>query len=102
LFEIGTSELPFDITMNVLLFLIAAVVVQCQNATSKMSINLQIQLYDGTSLAPTRYGIVLFRGFAELDIFGPSEAPGILALSTYMNISLIAKTLEPVPSSRMS
>jgi len=55
-----------------------------------------------TSLVPTRYGIVLFPGFAELDIFGPSEAVGILALSTYMDISMIAKTLQPVSSGRMS
>jgi len=49
----------------------------------------------------TRYGYILYPGFAPLDVFGPLEALGELSFITpNLNLTLIAETLEPVPSGK--
>ncbi|KUJ24687.1 class I glutamine amidotransferase-like protein [Mollisia scopiformis] len=53
-------------------------------------------------LAPTRYGVVIFPGFEVLDVFGPLEAFNALSLSYQLNLTLIAKTLDPVTSKPQS
>jgi transcriptional regulator GlxA family with amidase domain len=46
--------------------------------------------------APTRFGYILFPGVEALDVFGPLEALNLLSLTTYLNLTLIAETLDPV------
>lgn len=48
--------------------------------------------------APTHYGILLPRGFAPMDVFGPVEVFQALARNTHLKLSLVARTLEPVSS----
>ncbi|KAH6671301.1 class I glutamine amidotransferase-like protein [Halenospora varia] len=48
--------------------------------------------------APKTYGVLLFPGFSVLDVFGPLEALNGLAMLTHLNLSIIAETLAPVPS----
>ncbi|KAJ1323366.1 cyclohexyl-isocyanide hydratase [Microdochium nivale] len=45
---------------------------------------------------PVRFGMVLFPGFTPLDVFGPLDMLNSLSLSQPMELSLIAKTLDPV------
>ncbi|KXJ86108.1 DJ-1/PfpI family protein, partial [Microdochium bolleyi] len=40
--------------------------------------------------------MILFPAFTPLDVFGPLDMLNTLSLSVHMNLSLIAKTLEPV------
>ena len=47
---------------------------------------------------PTRYGIVLFKGFQTLDVFGPLDILNLLSRTRPLSCSLIAETLDPVSS----
>ncbi|KAK2599845.1 hypothetical protein N8I77_011567 [Diaporthe amygdali] len=44
------------------------------------------------------WGVVLFRAFDGLDIFGPLDALQLLAFQRQMNLYLIAETMDPVTS----
>jgi hypothetical protein len=47
----------------------------------------------------TKYGYILYPGFAALDVFGPLEALAELSMITPdLNLTIIAETLDPVPS----
>ena len=71
--------------------------VRCLNQSRKTSSFFQMSHIDHCP-APTTYGVVLFPGFAVLDVFGPIEALNGLSMSTFMNLSIIADTLSPVSS----
>jgi len=51
---------------------------------------------------PIRYGYILFPGVQALDVFGPLDALNLLQGTHYMNLSLIAKTLDPVATNRLA
>ena len=58
---------------------------------------------NATSLPPPhKWGIVLFRAFEPLDVFGPYEALFTLARSSRIDISWLAETLEPVSTAPQS
>jgi transcriptional regulator GlxA family with amidase domain len=46
--------------------------------------------------APKNIGFLLFPSFQALDVFGPLDALNILSLRTYLNLTLIAATLDPI------
>lgn len=48
------------------------------------------------SSPPTKYGVALFNGFQSLDVFGPLDVLNLLAKSRPLELSLLAKTLDPV------
>ncbi|KAK2761643.1 hypothetical protein FQN54_001471 [Arachnomyces sp. PD_36] len=48
--------------------------------------------------APQNYAIVIFPGFQALDAFGPIDALNCLSRRTKINFSIIARTLDPVPT----
>ena len=51
----------------------------------------------------TEYGYILYPGFAALDVFGPLEALAELSMITPdLNLTIIAETLDPVPSVKAS
>ncbi|RDL30786.1 Class I glutamine amidotransferase-like protein [Venustampulla echinocandica] len=50
---------------------------------------------------PTRFGYVLFPGFEALDMFGSIDALNHLQELHYMNLTLIAATLDPVYTNRL-
>ncbi|KAK2627700.1 hypothetical protein QTJ16_002346 [Diplocarpon rosae] len=54
-----------------------------------------------TAPPPSRFGYVLFPGFQALDVFGPLDALNLLSLTTTLNLTLIAATLEPVHTDQM-
>ncbi|KAL3493968.1 DJ-1/PfpI family protein [Aspergillus germanicus] len=43
---------------------------------------------------PKTYGLVLFRGFEQLDVFGPLEALSLLTFRTKLKLYVIAETLD--------
>jgi transcriptional regulator GlxA family with amidase domain len=45
---------------------------------------------------PINYAVALFPGFQALDVFGPLDALNILSRWKGINLSVIARTLEPV------
>ncbi|KAL2823812.1 DJ-1/PfpI family protein [Aspergillus cavernicola] len=45
---------------------------------------------------PQTYGILLFRAFELLDVFGPLEALSLLATRTNLTLYLLSETLSPV------
>ncbi|KAL2857280.1 DJ-1/PfpI family protein [Aspergillus pseudoustus] len=45
---------------------------------------------------PKTYGMLLFRGFELLDVFGPLEALSVVARRTKIDLYLLAETLDPV------
>ncbi|KAJ8693359.1 hypothetical protein PTI98_008361 [Pleurotus ostreatus] len=51
-----------------------------------------------TANPPGNWGVLLFPNFAALDVFGPIEALNLLSETVPLNLSLIAKTLDPVPT----
>lgn len=54
------------------------------------------------STPPYSFGVVLFPGFQALDVFGPLDALNVLSFTTKINLTLIAATLDPVYTNRMS
>lgn len=48
------------------------------------------------STPPVRFGMILFPSFTPLDVFGPLDMLNFLSLSKPLELSLIAKTLDPV------
>ncbi|KAI0164057.1 class I glutamine amidotransferase-like protein [Xylariaceae sp. FL1272] len=46
----------------------------------------------------TRFGLVLFPGFQALDVFGPMDALNILSAAKPLTLSVVAATLDPVPT----
>jgi transcriptional regulator GlxA family with amidase domain len=69
------------ISGNVLSLLAAAypALASCQNVT-----------------APTRFGMIVFPAFTPLDVFGPLDMLNGFSLTHHMNLSIIAKSLDPV------
>jgi putative intracellular protease/amidase len=55
---------------------------------------------NGTCLEtnPRRFGILLPRAFAPLDVFGPVEILQALSRQTHLELSLLGRTLDPVSS----
>lgn len=47
---------------------------------------------------PKHIGIILFPGFQLLDITGPLDVLNILSRSTTLRLSILAQTLDPVPT----
>ncbi|KAL2859928.1 DJ-1/PfpI family protein [Aspergillus lucknowensis] len=47
-------------------------------------------------LAPKTFGVLLFRAFEPLDIYGPLEALSLLASETKLDLHFLAETLDPV------
>lgn len=47
---------------------------------------------------PSRFGMVLFPGFQNLDVFGPLESLFYMSIRRPLNLTLIAYTLDPVSS----
>ncbi|GAB1313344.1 DJ-1/PfpI domain-containing protein [Madurella fahalii] len=47
---------------------------------------------------PTHYGILLPQALAPLDVFGPLEVFQALARSTHLQLSVLARSLDPVSS----
>ncbi|KAK3997163.1 class I glutamine amidotransferase-like protein, partial [Cladorrhinum sp. PSN332] len=47
---------------------------------------------------PTHYGVLLFRAFELLDIYGPLDILQLLAHNRYLTLSLLARDLKPVTS----
>ncbi|OLN84996.1 Isonitrile hydratase 5 [Colletotrichum chlorophyti] len=45
---------------------------------------------------PKNFGMILYRAFEPLDVYGPLSALGSLARSYQMNLALITETMEPV------
>ncbi|KAI3616342.1 dj-1 family protein [Moniliophthora roreri] len=48
------------------------------------------------SIHPVNFGVLLFPTFQALDVFGPLDALNILSMSFPLNLSIIAKSLDPV------
>jgi hypothetical protein len=51
---------------------------------------------------PKNYGMILFRAFEILDVFGPLEALSILAKNRQLNLYLIANTMDHVTTAPAS
>jgi len=51
-----------------------------------------------SSPTPKNIGIVLFPGFQLLDICGPLDALNLLAATLPLNLTILANTLDPVPT----
>lgn len=51
---------------------------------------------------PRRYGVLLFPAFQALDVFGPLDALNLLSFTTQLNLSIIARTLDPVTTKPQS
>lgn len=51
---------------------------------------------------PYRFAYILFPGFEALDVFGPLDVLNSLSLTTKINLTLIADTLEPVANGKVS
>jgi hypothetical protein len=47
---------------------------------------------------PSLVGVVVYPGFTVLDVFGPLEVLNQLSLQYYLNLTIIAETLDPVSS----
>ncbi|RDB18456.1 Isonitrile hydratase [Hypsizygus marmoreus] len=47
---------------------------------------------------PVNFGVVVFPGFQALDAFGPLDALNTLSFMFPINLSIIAATLDPVPT----
>ena len=47
---------------------------------------------------PVNYGVIVYPAFQALDVFGPLDALNVLSTKFPMNLSIIAKTLDPVPT----
>ncbi|KAL3469568.1 class I glutamine amidotransferase-like protein [Aspergillus californicus] len=68
----------------------------------KFSTSLSIGLLSLCSIAvadpstPKTYGVLLFRAFELLDVFGPLQALANLARTTQLNLVLLSETLDPV------
>ncbi|KAJ0417298.1 class I glutamine amidotransferase-like protein [Aspergillus carlsbadensis] len=45
---------------------------------------------------PKTYGMLLFRGYELLDVFGPLEALAVVARRTKIDLYMLAETLDPV------
>ncbi|KAK4164995.1 class I glutamine amidotransferase-like protein, partial [Cladorrhinum sp. PSN259] len=45
---------------------------------------------------PVHFGVVLFRAFELLDIYGPLDILQLLAHNRYLTLSLLARSLDPV------
>src|SRR5712692_7368091 len=55
---------------------------------------------DEMSPAPRTLGVLLFKGFELLDVFGPCEAYGIRDLEGAFRIAMIAEKAGPVASAQ--
>lgn len=83
--------------------LVVAGVVNGDNRKCFFASNLEILKIDADLISvPSRFGYILFPGFAVLDVFGPLEALNELAFARTMNLTLIAENLDPVASGYMS
>jgi hypothetical protein len=51
---------------------------------------------------PKNYGMILFRAFEILDVFGPLEALSILARNRQLNLYLIVNTMDTVTTAPAS
>ncbi|KAH7355088.1 class I glutamine amidotransferase-like protein [Rhexocercosporidium sp. MPI-PUGE-AT-0058] len=51
---------------------------------------------------PYAFGMIVFPGFQALDVFGPLDALNVLAFTTKINLTVIADTLEPVTTNKVS
>jgi putative intracellular protease/amidase len=51
------------------------------------------------STPPQNIGVLLFPGFQLLDLCGPLDVLNLLANSETLNLSIIAKTMDPVSTS---
>ena len=70
---------------------------QSQNGIGKLVTSLPPSMnLSQTPTVPTHFGVILFPGFEALDVFGPLEALNVLSLSTNIDLSFIAETLDPV------
>jgi putative intracellular protease/amidase len=67
------------------LLLAAASLIKAQNGTAKSN-----------SSVPMRFGMIVFPAFTPLDVFGPLDIFNGFSLTQHMNLSIIAKTLDPV------
>lgn len=54
--------------------------------------------YAADSGPPRSYGMLLFRGYEHLDVFGPLDILSSLSLKTPLSLALIAESMEPVTS----
>ena len=45
---------------------------------------------------PVNFGMIVFPAFTPLDVFGPLDMLNNFSLQQHMNLSIIAKTLDPV------
>lgn len=45
---------------------------------------------------PKNFGMIIYRGYEMLDVFGPLDALGLLARSYQLNLYLISETMDPV------
>ncbi|WYZ38797.1 hypothetical protein EsH8_III_000711 [Colletotrichum jinshuiense] len=45
---------------------------------------------------PKNFGMIIYRGYEMLDVFGPLDALGVLARSYQLNLYLISETMDPV------
>ncbi|KAH6676285.1 ThiJ/PfpI family protein [Halenospora varia] len=50
---------------------------------------------------PTRIGVVIFPGVEAIDVFGPLDALFLHSLMNYLNLTIIAETMDPVSTDRM-
>jgi putative intracellular protease/amidase len=65
--------------------------------SSKLSKILFAQMKANIIKAPTRFGLLLYPGFAPLDVFGPIQALTSLSYAySDLNLTIIAETLDPV------
>ncbi|KAL2070790.1 hypothetical protein VTL71DRAFT_13816 [Oculimacula yallundae] len=55
-----------------------------------------------TPALPYTFGMIVFPGFQALDVFGPLDALNVLAFTTKINLTVIADTLEPVTTNKVS
>jgi putative intracellular protease/amidase len=49
-------------------------------------------------MPPSKIGIILFPGFQLLDATGPLDAFSLLSLQHTLSLSILAATLDPVPT----
>ncbi|KAG9235854.1 ThiJ/PfpI family protein [Amylocarpus encephaloides] len=70
------------------------------NTTSKHSTPFAMAFQHPTNnqLAPTRFGLLLFPSITAIDAFGPLEFLALHSMGHYLNLSVIAQTLDPVSS----
>lgn len=63
-------------------------VLACSSTTASSS--------SASTAPPNKFGMLVYRAFEMLDVFGPLEVLGTLAKYRQLNLYLIAETMDPV------